>query len=115
MIGLSSGTYQCLIPIAIKECVGEKDMPVAFGWDYFAMGIGFLCGPIFTGWIYGQTHNFDVAFYITGGVSMVSGLLIVLAPKIGSRKRKQNDEENISRNTLPNNHLEVIVDWTTSL
>ncbi|XP_077977627.1 monocarboxylate transporter 12-like [Glandiceps talaboti] len=95
MLGLSSGIYTSLIPISIKECVGEKNMAIAIGWDYLIMGFGYLVGPLFTGWIYGKTENFDVAFFITGSVLIISGLMITLAPSVKSCNRRRNENSDI--------------------
>ncbi|XP_077977633.1 monocarboxylate transporter 12-like [Glandiceps talaboti] len=90
VLGVADGTLQPLVPICMKECVGVEEMDLAFGWGYFAMGLGYLVGPPFGGWLYDTTGNYDVAFYITGTMLVGSGILIVLAPLAGSKKRRQN-------------------------
>ncbi|XP_077977629.1 monocarboxylate transporter 12-like [Glandiceps talaboti] len=90
VLGVADGTLQPLVPICMRECVGIEEMDLAFGWDYFAMGLGYLVGPPFGGWLCDTTGNYDVAFYITGTVLIGSGILVVLAPLAGSKKRRQN-------------------------
>ncbi|XP_077977521.1 monocarboxylate transporter 12-like [Glandiceps talaboti] len=80
VLGFSSGTYQPLIAVSMREQVGVEDTGVAFGWDYFVMCIGYLLGPFLSGWMFDVYGNYELAFYITGGLTLTGGILIFLAP-----------------------------------
>ncbi|XP_077977517.1 monocarboxylate transporter 12-like [Glandiceps talaboti] len=82
ILGLSHGTRQPLIPVSLRECVGEKDMGMALGWDYFTLGLGHLLGPPFSGWLFDVTGNYKVAFYSTGGLTLIGGILDCIAPNL---------------------------------
>ncbi|XP_077977443.1 monocarboxylate transporter 12-like [Glandiceps talaboti] len=84
VLGLSQGVYQALIPVSLRECVGEKDVGMALGLDYFCMGIGYLLGPPCSGWLFDVTGNYTLAFFVTGAMVIIGGILIVFSPYVGS-------------------------------
>ncbi|XP_077977588.1 monocarboxylate transporter 12-B-like [Glandiceps talaboti] len=75
-------SYQPLIAVSMRELVGAENMGIAFGWDYFFMGVGYLLGPVFSGWLFDVTGNYELSFYITGGLTVTGGLLLFVAPNV---------------------------------
>ncbi|XP_077977519.1 monocarboxylate transporter 12-like [Glandiceps talaboti] len=100
ILGLSSGTYQPLIAVSMREQVGVEDTGVALGWDYFSMGIGFLLGPYFSGWMFDVYGNYELAFYITGGLTLTGGILIFLAPKVNKWTKRCSREDTTQKEIL---------------
>ncbi|XP_077977518.1 monocarboxylate transporter 12-like [Glandiceps talaboti] len=114
MQGLSVGTYQPLISVSMEELVGSQDMGIAFGWDYFCMGLGYLIGPSFSGWLFDVTGNYKLTFYITGVLTIISGIVAVVAPdvnrwnkKICTRKSHHSEEEIFEAPPILSNHQGV--------
>ncbi|XP_077977636.1 monocarboxylate transporter 12-like [Glandiceps talaboti] len=98
VIGLCAGVYQSLVPVAIRECVGDKDMGTAVGWDFFAMGIGSLLGPPAAGLLYDRSGNYSSVFFLSGGTMITSGLLIFFSPYANSlRTDLQTDLDNVTK------------------
>ncbi|XP_078001101.1 monocarboxylate transporter 12-like [Glandiceps talaboti] len=98
VMGLCSGVYQSLVPVAIRECVGDTDMGTAVGWDLFLMGIGSLLGPPAAGLLYDRSGNYSSVFFLSGGTMITSGLLIFFSPYAKSRRTDlQPDLDNVTK------------------
>ncbi|XP_077977625.1 monocarboxylate transporter 12-like [Glandiceps talaboti] len=114
-LGISSGMYQALIPVSMRECVGEKDMGAAFGWDYFLMGVGYFVGPPVAGWLYDSAGHYDVAFSLAGTLMITSGTIVVIASCVQSCSTNKETELNVKCSTQTDDSKAIIVhDYSVS-
>ncbi|XP_070567421.1 monocarboxylate transporter 12-like [Ptychodera flava] len=93
LLGLSSGTYQPLVPVSIRACIGEQHLSTGVGLDYFIMGIGYVAGPPFSGWLYDTMGDYKAAFFVAGATLLAGGILIILAPCLGSLCSRNADRQ----------------------
>ncbi|XP_038050354.1 monocarboxylate transporter 14-like [Patiria miniata] len=94
VFGFMSGTYKSLSAVLIREFVGADLMPLALGIFMPFIGIGIVTGPTLAGWLYDIRENYDLAFYITGSILVLSSSLLLLMPYLKRLEdRRRHDSE----------------------
>ncbi|XP_006821307.1 monocarboxylate transporter 13-like [Saccoglossus kowalevskii] len=72
ILGLTSGVYMTVIPVVLKEYVGNAKMTDALGLSLPALGIGSLIGPPISGWIFDKTGSYNGPYYLVGCTFLLS-------------------------------------------
>ncbi|XP_078000929.1 monocarboxylate transporter 12-like [Glandiceps talaboti] len=116
MLGLTSGTFLPVVPVAITEFLGTQSLGAAYPLVNVFMGIGGVMGPPAAGWLYDVTDSYDVPFYVSGGLFISTVVTLFMEPCL----RKLDDQyyESVFKplpKTDDKENNEVIISNTTSV
>lgn len=78
--GLTGTVFVSMATAVLTETVGIHNLPSAFGFWCFSNGVGILIGPPLAGWFYDITGSYISAFYLSGSLFIVTGLLLGILP-----------------------------------
>ncbi|XP_048582394.1 monocarboxylate transporter 14-like [Nematostella vectensis] len=65
-----------LIVINTVDIVGVHRLPSGIGWLFFLISFPEVSGPPFAGWIYDLSKSYSIAFFVSGGVVALAGLMM---------------------------------------
>ncbi|XP_064627217.1 monocarboxylate transporter 9-like isoform X2 [Lineus longissimus] len=76
ILGLTSAPWGVLLQLVVTEIVGKDRMVAAYGYSWFASGIGFVFGAPIAGWLLDATKSYDTSLYF-GGSCVILSILIM--------------------------------------
>lgn len=85
-LGLVYGGILGLYMIVMVDIVGTDDMDIGLGYIMLGSGIGCFTGPPIGGAMLKAYGNYDLAFYMSGLVTIVAGLIMVVVYRPGKCK-----------------------------
>nr|AKN21512.1 slc16a-17 [Schmidtea mediterranea] len=77
IVGGTLGSVITLESVILAEMVTLDEMASAFGLYQMICGIGFLIGPPFAGLIFDIFQNYDMIFWVSGTLFIISALVVV--------------------------------------
>lgn len=77
VVGGTLGSVITLESVILAEMVTLDEMASAFGLYQLICGIGFLIGPPAAGLIFDFCQNYDILFWLTGTLFIISALVVV--------------------------------------
>ncbi|XP_061182533.1 monocarboxylate transporter 9-like [Saccostrea echinata] len=80
LFGLSFGTSLGLLVILVSDFLGSELIGEGMGYLLLACGIGTFIGPPFGGYLVQRTGSYDMAYYLAGAATMLSGLVLMVVP-----------------------------------
>ncbi|XP_062606538.1 monocarboxylate transporter 13-like [Saccostrea cucullata] len=80
VFGLSSGVSLGLLVILVSDFVGSQLFGDGMGYLMLACGIGVFIGPPLGGYLIEKADSYDVAFYVAGSVTVLSGVIMLIIP-----------------------------------
>ncbi|XP_046575352.1 monocarboxylate transporter 5-like [Haliotis rubra] len=82
VFGILYGTYSqgvnTLVGPIVLDLVTLKDVPVAYGFVYYSMGVGYILGPPLASWIFRLSMVYDFTYVFAGTCLMVSSVSAAL-------------------------------------
>lgn len=78
IFGFPYGPIAQLTATIINKTFGQASFGAIFGAVFFAGTFGTGFGPLFAGWIYDVTKNYDIAFVVAASLFLVSAILLLL-------------------------------------
>lgn len=94
LIGFNFGGNFALFPAITTDTFGHRFFGQNYGYVFLAYGLGGTVGPMLGGYL-GNMNNFNLAFVITGVMSLIAALLI-LTVRIPKKKAVAEKEELIT-------------------
>ena len=91
--GLFEGCYVMVNPVVTSELVGKEKLSYALGASYLLMFVPRSLGPPIAGWIFDASESYDVAFYYTGAVTLLSCCMMFIVPCFEPRMRMNNKQK----------------------
>ncbi|KAM3729075.1 Monocarboxylate transporter [Dirofilaria immitis] len=82
LFGLTLSSYVCLTSVLLVDLIGIEKLTNAFGLILLFQGIGTIIGPPISGQIADLTGSYDMSFIFCGTALLISGLMLVIVPKI---------------------------------
>jgi MFS family permease len=76
ILGFTSGPWGVILQLVVTEIVGKDRMVAAYGYSWFASGIGFMFGAPIAGWLLDATKSYDTSLYF-GGSSVILSILLM--------------------------------------
>ena len=89
-----------LVPVITRDLVGPRRVARAIGVLYCLMAFPKTLGPPIAGWIFDLSNDYNVSFYITGAVTMLSTSVMFLLNWVPS----SDDRREIAMESLEQNH-----------
>ncbi|KAK3097385.1 hypothetical protein FSP39_009166 [Pinctada imbricata] len=80
IFGVFSNIIMGLLVIVVAAILGPDALGVGMGYVMLANGIGSVAAPPLIGWVFEETGNMELAFFLGGAIILLSGLIIVLIP-----------------------------------
>jgi len=78
IFGFAYGSLQVLFSPMVAELFGLRSHGVILGLSSFAGTIGGAIGPVLAGYIFDISGSYNTAFLISGGVSVIGVILVLL-------------------------------------
>ncbi|XP_077989423.1 monocarboxylate transporter 12-like [Glandiceps talaboti] len=94
VMGTARGVFSALDEVIIKQVVGEKRLIEGMGISWLFIGIGFLLGPPFSGYLFDYSKSYSLSFYCAGLIMVVGSTFLPLAwllKKIKKRSTATSD------------------------
>ncbi|VDM92411.1 unnamed protein product, partial [Onchocerca ochengi] len=91
LFGLMLSSYVCLTSVLLVDLIGIEKLTNAFGLILLFQGIGTIVGPPISGQIADLTGSYDMSFVFCGAALLISGLMLVIVPRI-ERNRTMNNK-----------------------
>ncbi|XP_067670510.1 monocarboxylate transporter 12-like [Haliotis asinina] len=89
VFGILYGTYSqginTLVGPIVLDLVTLKDVPVAYGFVYYSMGVGYILGPPTASWIFRLSMVYDFTYVFAGTCLMVSSISAALVSIVKKR------------------------------
>ena len=99
--GVCDGCYEMLLPVITRDIVGVKNVGHAIGALYCLMAFPKTLGPPMVGWIFDASKNYNVSFYVTGGVALIAAIVMYTVNWV--KFNDENEERIIRERLLPYN------------
>lgn len=77
IFGFPYGAVAQLTATIINKLFGPASFGVIFGAVFFAGTFGTGFGPLFAGWIYDVTKNYDIAYAVASGLILLSAVILI--------------------------------------
>ena len=100
-LGVCDGCYEMLLPVITRDIVGVKNVGHAIGALYCLMAFPKTLGPPMVGWIFDASKNYNVSFYVTGGVALIAAIVMYTVNWV--KFNDENEERIIRERLLPYN------------
>ncbi|KAK7486466.1 hypothetical protein BaRGS_00022267 [Batillaria attramentaria] len=78
--GFFGGCFIALIAVILVDSLGKERLATSFGLASVAMAVGIFAGPAIYGGIHDTSGSWDVAFFISGLMSLLAASCILLEP-----------------------------------
>ncbi|XP_046349357.2 monocarboxylate transporter 14-like isoform X1 [Haliotis rufescens] len=89
VFGILYGTYSqgmnTLIGPIVLDLVTLKDVPVAYGFVYYSMGVGYILGPPVASWIFRLSMVYDFTYVFAGTCLIFSSISAALVSVVGRK------------------------------
>ncbi|XP_072181292.1 monocarboxylate transporter 12-like [Diadema setosum] len=85
MNGVSNGAKTVLVTIVSRFSVTPERFPTALSFAMSVRGFSEPLGGLLTGWIFDQTHSYNIAFVMLGGVEFIGALAVISAALYSKR------------------------------
>jgi MFS family permease len=76
IFGFPYGAVAQLTATIINKLFGPASFGAIFGAVFFAGTFGTGFGPLFAGWIYDVTKNYDIAYMVASGLILLSAIIL---------------------------------------
>jgi len=87
IFGFPYGAVAQLTATIINKLFGPASFGVIFGAVFFAGTFGTGFGPLFAGWIYDVTKNYDIAYAVASGLILLSAILLFTFTRKAPKRR----------------------------
>ncbi|GIY46857.1 monocarboxylate transporter 9 [Caerostris extrusa] len=94
--GFTISANYTLIPVIIVNLISLDNFTGAYGLLLLVQGIASLVGPPAAGALFDETGNYDITFYTTGLLIIVSGALVIPIGKSLCKKTSNNNKDLVS-------------------
>ncbi|XP_015914462.1 monocarboxylate transporter 12 [Parasteatoda tepidariorum] len=84
--GFTISANYTLVPVIIVNLISLDNFTGAYGLLLLVQGKASLIGPPVAGWLFDVTGNYDITFYVTGLLIMLSGAMVIPVSKNLCRK-----------------------------
>ncbi|GFO38070.1 monocarboxylate transporter 14 [Plakobranchus ocellatus] len=91
-LGLVYGGILGLYMIVMVDIVGTEDMDIGLGYIMLGSGVGCFTGPPIGGAMLKTYGNYNLAFYMSGAITVVAGLIMGLVYPYGRCRNVKKDE-----------------------
>ncbi|XP_042901885.1 monocarboxylate transporter 12 [Parasteatoda tepidariorum] len=103
LYGMASGSMLVLFPVLVLKYVDMNKQAVAIACVGFLSGLVSFCIPPLIGYFRDKVGSYDGMFYLTGGVSIISGGMWLLEPVVvklyyGDDYQEKIDNKNYFKN-----------------
>ncbi|XP_013393838.1 monocarboxylate transporter 12 [Lingula anatina] len=95
--GCFIGAYVGLTSVILVDLLGLERLTSSFGLVLMFQGIATLIGPPIVGWVFDGTNSYDIAFYITGSMVALSGMMLFVIPQV---QRWQDKKRGVTKKEI---------------
>ena len=114
VFGFFDGCFEMIVPVITQQIVGTHRVGYAIGGLYCILAFPKTLGPPIAGWIYDISKSYAVAFYVTGGITTASVLIMFLIPCFMSSIKVQNIPSSCSESKPLTGSFRSSTDYTGS-
>jgi MCP family monocarboxylic acid transporter-like MFS transporter 12 len=88
VFGFTTSVNYVLQSSLVIEALGLANLTLGFGCLQLSQGFSTLSGTVLLGWLKDNMDNYDMVFYISGSIMILSGLILILWPFTKVKKSK---------------------------
>ncbi len=93
LAGIGYGSLLALFPSAVADFYGVKNLGMNYGVVYTAWGVAGAIGPIIAGYVVDKTGNYDMAYFISAGLLVITFVLALLTKPVKPSAAEAATEE----------------------
>lgn len=97
IFGLFAGAYLILNPVIVCDILGPDKVSYGLGMSFLLLSVPRTLGPLIAGIIYDGLQSYAIAFYIFGGTTCLSAILVTFV-SILIRKKVDDKIEGCKNN-----------------